>query len=232
MLKYVTSLLLFISVLGFAQRQGIDTTTTISTANPKQYGLRVGIDLASLIRTGLDDEYTGFQVLGDYRLSNRLYAAGELGNETLDRNIERIDYKTSGSFIKVGLDYNFYQNWLEMDNMIYGGVRLGYANMSQELSRYEYNNDNNYFPTRPVFEEAEFTGLSALWLEIQMGIKVEVLNNLYLMASLQLRRSVVQTTPDNFDNLFIPGYGRTYDTNEIGAGYTWGIQYRIPLFKK
>jgi hypothetical protein len=209
-----------------------DTISNADSAVKKQYGLRVGIDLASLLRTGIDDEYTGFQLLGDFRLSDRLYIAGELGNETLDRNSERVDFETSGSFIKAGLDYNFYQNWLDMDNMIYGGVRLGYANMTQRLTRFNYNSDNSYFPTPSIFEEKEFTGLSAFWLEIQMGIKVEVLNNVYLMASLQLRRSISQTQPENFDNLYIPGYGRTYDTGEIGAGYTYGILYRIPLFKK
>jgi hypothetical protein len=209
-----------------------DTITDATNRLEKQYELRVGIDLASLLRTGLDQEYTGFQVLGDFRLTDRLYIAGEVGNETLDRTTDRIDFKSSGSFLKAGLDYNFYQNWLDMDNMIYGGLRLGYANMSQTLNRFNYNNDNNYFPDPSVVEEREFTGLSTIWLEIQMGIKVEVLHNVYLMASVQLRRSIVQSQPDNFDNLFIPGYGRTYDTGGIGAGYTYGILYRIPFFKK
>lgn len=224
---------MLLSVVSIAQENTqLDTLTTTNNRIEKKYGLRVGLDLASIIRTGIDDSYTGFQILGDFRLTDRLYLAGELGNESIDKSSDRIDFETSGSFFKGGVDYNFYQNWLDMDNMIYGGVRLGYANMSQTLNRFEYNTDNNYFIDPSILVDREFSGLSALWLEIQLGIKVEVLNNLYLMANIQLKRSITESELENFDNLYVPGFGRTYDTGEIGAGYSYGILYRIPLFRK
>jgi hypothetical protein len=233
MLRYFTSIFLFISALSIAQTTvPADSLATTNNSIEKKYGLRVGIDMASLIRTAIDDEYSGFQILADFRLTNKLYLAAELGNENLDATTDRIDYETSGSFFKGGVDYNFYQNWLDMDNMIYGGVRLGYANMTQTLNRFEYNTNNTYFTEPSIFETREFTGLSTLWLEIQLGIKVEVLNNLYLIANVQLKRLITESQPDNFDNLYVPGFGRTYDTGEIGAGYSYGIMYRVPLFKR
>ena len=187
MFKYFISTLVLLSCfLGTAQ--GENEIKNDSVTYKQAYGLRAGIDLASLIRTGIDEEYTGFQILADYRMSKRLYIAGEIGNESIDRTSERVDYKTSGSFIKAGVDYNFYQNWLDMDNMIYGGARLGYANMSQTLNRYDYNTDNNYFPVFTNVVDREFSGLNMVWLEIQLGFKVQVLNNLYLTANLQLKR--------------------------------------------
>ncbi len=196
------------------------------------YGLRIGIDAASLIRTGIDPEFNGFQVLGDYRIKDRLYIAGELGNENIDRNSDRIDFKTSGSYFKAGIDYNLYQNWLDMDNMIYFGARIGAANFTQTLQRYDLAQDNSYFPVFSNVVDREFSGLTALWLEIQLGIKVEILPNLYMVANMQIKRMLTENTPNNFDNLYVPGFGRTYDTGEIGAGYTYGIMYRIPFFKK
>lgn len=230
-LKYVINLIFFIGIFSQAQNTP-DQVATDSLNFEKKYGLRLGLDLASLIRTGIDDDYTGFQVLGDYRITDDLYIAAEIGNENLNRSTERIDFETKGSFIKGGVDYNFYTNWLEMDNMIYAGARVGYANMSQRLTRFDYNDENNYFPTRSVFTDKEFDGLSSLWLELQVGIKVEVLSNMYLMANFQIKRLVTETRPDGFGNLFIPGYGRTYDNGNIGAGYSYGILYRIPLYKK
>ncbi len=233
MSRYFTSFLIIISALSFAQNTApADSLTTMTNKVEKKYGLRAGIDLASLIRTAIDDEYSGFQILGDFRLTNRLYLAAELGNENLDRTSDRIDYETSGTFFKGGVDYNFYQNWLDMDNMIYGGARLGYANMTQTLNRFEYNTDNTYFTEPSIIDTREFSGLSTLWLEIQLGIKVEVLNNLYLIANVQLKRLITESQPDNFDNLYVPGFGRTYDTGEIGAGYSYGIMYRVPLFRR
>ena len=231
MFKYFISALVLLSCF-LSAAQGENEIKNDSLSYKQAYGLRAGIDLASLIRTGIDKEYTGFQILADYRLSKRLYIAGEIGNESLDRTSERVDYKTSGSFIKAGVDYNFYQNWLDMDNMIYGGARLGYANMSQTLNRYDYNIDNNYFPIFTNAVDREFSGLKMVWLEIQLGFKVQVLNNLYLTANLQLKRRLSEKAPDNFDNLYAPGFGRTFDTNDIGVGYSYGITYRIPFIRK
>jgi hypothetical protein len=231
MFKYFISTLVLLSCfLGTAQ--GENEIKKDSVIYKQTYGLRAGIDFASLIRTAIDEEYTGFQILADYRLSKQLYIAGEIGNESLDRTSERVDYKTSGSFIKAGVDYNFYQNWLDMDNMIYGGARLGYARMSQTLKRYDYHTDNNYFPVYTNLVDREFSGLNMIWLEIQLGCKVQVLNNLYLTANLQLKRRLTEKTPDNFDNLYAPGFGRTFDTGDIGVGYSYGIMYRIPFYKK
>ncbi|WP_124981102.1 DUF6048 family protein [Nonlabens xiamenensis] len=235
MWKYVISIwvLALTGQLTWAQQENLpNAQAPDSVIYKKTYGLRAGIDLASLIRTGLDDQYSGFQILADFRLSPRLYVAGELGNESLEQELDRVDYKGAGSFLKAGVDYNFYTNWLDMDNMLYGGARLGVASMTQELRRYDYNLDNEYFPIFTNVDNREFDGLSAVWLEIQAGVKVEVLNNLYLTANLQLKRSITQDTPEGFDNLFIPGFGRTFDTSEIGVGYSYGIVYRIPLFKK
>lgn len=238
-MRYVINILVLLcGFLTFSQTPDATVETTAPTAAidslqfKRTYGLRVGIDAASLIRTGMDPEYNGFQILADYRVKDRLYIAGEIGNDNLDRNSDRIDFKTSGSYFKAGIDYNLYQNWLDMDNMVYFGARVGAANFSQTLNRYDYSQDNNYFPVFTNVVDREFSGLTAIWLEIQLGIKVEVLTNLYLVANMQLKRMITESTPDNFDNLYVPGFGRTYDTGEIGVGITYGVMYRIPFFKK
>lgn len=230
-MRYVINIFfLLVGTLVYAQQP--ETVDVDSVQYKRTYGLRIGIDAASLIRTAIDSEYNGFQILGDYRIKDRLYIAGELGNENIDRDSDRVDFKTSGSYFKAGIDYNLYQNWLDMDNMIYFGARLGAANFSQNLLRFDYAQDNNYLPVGTNIVNREFNGLTALWLEIQLGIKVEVLPNLYMIANVQIKRTLTESKPDNFDNLYIPGFGRTYDTGELGAGYTYGIMYRIPFFKK
>jgi hypothetical protein len=37
--------------------------------------------------------------------------------------------------------------------------------------------------------------------------------------------------PADFDNLFIPGYNRTYD-GKFGAGFNYTLSYFIPIYKK
>lgn len=233
MLKYVISIIILLAFWNSNAQETarVEKVAIDSTQFERSYGLRVGIDAASLLRTVLDDEYTGFQILGDYRITRDLYIAGELGNEQLQRTSDRVDFETSGSFFKAGIDYNVYDNWLDMDNLVYFGARIGAASMSQTLQRFEFNTVNDFFPVDEQLVNREFNGLNALWLELQLGIKVEVLPNFYLTANVQLKRMLTESTPDNFDNLYVPGFGRTYDTGEIGVGYVYGITYRIPFYR-
>ena len=237
MLKYATSLFCLLSFYMMNAQQTEPQSNQRPAANDSivykaDYGLRAGGDIASLIRTAIDDEYTGFQIMADYRLTKDWYIAGEIGTEILDRETNQIDFETNGSFLKAGADYNFYGNWLDLDNMIYVGFRAGAASYSQTLKRFDFYEDTGAFPTQSRFPNEEFSGLTSFWAEVQAGVKVEVLNNLYLTLNVQLKIMVAEDQPDNFDNLYVPGFGRTYDTSEIGVGYSYGISYRIPFYKR
>ena len=65
-----------------------------------------------------------------------------------------------------------------------------------------------------------------------VGVKTEVVNNLYFSFNFQLKRKFAEDLPQNFDNLYIPGFGRTYDFSEYGVGYGYSVSYLIPIFKK
>ncbi|MGB3592528.1 MAG: DUF6048 family protein [Nonlabens sp.] len=231
MWKFFTSILIILAPIVLVAQEE-EPVVVDSLSIPYKYEIRAGVDMASLIRTVVDDEYTGVQLLGDYRIHRDWYIAAELGTETLERSLERIDFETRGSFIKGGVDYNFYTNWLDMDNMLYAGARLAYANMSQRLRSFTVNNDNTFFTPLTIVRDEEQSGLSALWVELHLGVKVEVLNNLYLTGNVQLKRLITEDEPNGFANLFIPGFGRTFDSSEVGVGYSYGIVYRIPFYKK
>ncbi|BAO55594.1 DUF6048 family protein [Nonlabens marinus] len=233
MWKYVTSLLLvFVTSISIAQTATGSAVANDTITYEKTYGLRLGLDLASIARTALDEEYTGFQIMADFRLTDDWYIAGELGTESLDRETNQVDFETSGSFLKAGADYNFYNNWQDLDNMLYSGFRVGASNFSTTLDRFDYYQDNDFFPVDSQISGNKTDGLLAIWAEVQAGIKVEVLNNLYMGINVQLKVMVSEDEPDGFGNLYVPGFGRTYDTNSIGVGYSYGISYRIPFYKK
>ena len=46
-----------------------------------KYGLRIGADVSKLVRSFIDDDYKGFEVNGDFRLTRKLYLAAEIGTE-------------------------------------------------------------------------------------------------------------------------------------------------------
>ncbi len=198
----------------------------------EKFGLRVGVDLAKPLRTLIEDGYSGFEIMGDFRVTKKFYAAIELGNEKKDWNEPYISTKTSGSYAKIGFDYNAYENWLGMENAITLGLRYGFSSFKQELLSYRIYTDNPAFPAQVVNDPQEYTGLTAHWAELILGVKTEILNNLYLSINVQLKRKITEDEPGNFGNLYIPGFNRTYDYSEFGVGYGYSISYLIPIFKK
>ncbi|MDT0646561.1 DUF6048 family protein [Zunongwangia sp. F260] len=199
----------------------------------QKYGLRVGVDLSKLLRTAFQEDYRGFELVGDYRVYDSFYAAAEIGNEQITFDEGLIRATSSGSYAKIGADYNAYNNWQDMQNSIFVGIRYGFATFSQELEEYTIYTTTPYFdPDTRTPENGETTGLTANWIELMAGIKVEVLKNLFLSANVQLKRRIGQNTPSGFDNLSIPGFNRTYDDSQFGVGYAYTISYLLPLYKK
>jgi len=218
------------SLLTWAQEKEEKNKDSISQET--KYGLRVGADLAKPLRTLLEEGYSGFELMGDFRFSEKFYLAAEIGNEKKDYFEPTLNARTSGSYIKLGADLNMYNNWLGLNNAIYAGLRYGFSTFKQELIAYEVYTTTQNFPASSKIVSQEFSGLSAHWAELIVGVKTEVLTNVYISINLQLKRKISEDKPDNFDNLYIPGYHRTYDFSEFGVGYSYSISYLIPFFKK
>ncbi len=216
-----------------AQGETADKKTKDSTSVKLKYGLRVGADISKLVRTAIDDDYKGFEIVADFRIKKRLYIAGEIGTEEKNTITDYMNISSQGSYLKAGVDYNMYENWLDMDNMIYFGFRAGASTFSHDLNSATVYATNQYWaPQLTLQETKEFNGLLAFWGEIQLGLKAEVLTNLYIGVNLQLRFLASETAVDNFENVYIPGFGKTYDSSRIGAGYGFIVSYRVPFFKK
>ncbi|APY06961.1 hypothetical protein BWZ20_01000 [Winogradskyella sp. J14-2] len=225
-------LLLLFSTMAIAQEEKKTVKDTL--IYKQKYGLRIGADISKLARTFFDDNYSGFEVMGDYRLTKRIYIAGEIGNEEYTLENEVLNNTTKGSYFKGGIDLNFYKNWLDMENMIYIGFRGGASTFSQTLNSYNiYNVNNQYWNQQFTVEEGtEFSGLTAIWAEIIIGIKAELFNNFYAGINAQLKGLITETAPNDYENLYIPGFNRTYDSGRFGAGFGFNLSYLVPIFKK
>ena len=88
------------------------------------------------------------------------------------------------------------------------------------LFSYQYNNNS--------FTE---TGLTAHWTEIQLGIKVEVLKNLYLSGGFSYKIMLSLDDQKNFKTLYAPGFNRVFESN-TGFGFNYTISYLIPFVNK
>ncbi|MEN8788424.1 MAG: DUF6048 family protein [Flavobacteriaceae bacterium] len=211
------------------------------------YGLRLGVDLSRPVRTFLDDNYQGFEIMGDFRISHRLFVAAELGNEKRSRaeklgsdsnpnQFDIYDYETSGSYLKIGVDFNTYENWYGMNNSIFVGGRYAVSTFSQTLNSYRIFDSNRYWSPEEFVEGTlapeEFSGLNTSWLEFVFGVKAELFKNLFAGASVRLGVLVTNKESDRMKNLWIPGFNKVTEDSRFGVGYNYSLSYLIPIYKK
>ncbi len=196
--------------------------------------LSLGVDLFKPIKSSSDGDNLNYEIVGDLQLTENLYLAGEYG--IVDRIIEdeNINFNSSGSFLRIGFNYNMFENWVGMDNSIYLGLRYATSNFSNKIINYTVRNQDSYFSNlvENDFRTIEYSGLSGNWIEIVAGLKVETFKNVYLGFSLRLNKLLSDSEPDNFDTLFIPGFNKVTDENTFGSGFNYTLTYSIPLRKK
>ncbi len=238
MLKYYINTILFV-LLGVLNLQSQTKENTqqdsISVKNsnyhPKTYGLRVGVDVLKPILSYTLDEFKGIEVVADWRLKTRLFIAGELGYSDRTLQEDNFNHTVKGQYIKLGLNYNLYTNWLQMDNELFLGFRYGFSNFSNRLNNYTIFQEGTYFDPREVTNSIKFSNLNAHWVELVAGVKVEVFSNLYLGFAVNISKIVSTKDPDIFENTYTPGFGKISE-NGNGANINYTVSYRIPIYKK
>ena len=196
-----------------------------------KYGIRAGIDLSKQIRM-LTEEYSGLSLYGDIKIIERLFIVAELGNDQKTIETENINSKLSGSYIKTGFNYNLYNNLPGLNNEIYVGLRYSQSLFKNELIDYSIYNKDRFWNDQRILEYKEFDNLKSSWIEFVVGFNSEIKNNLFMGLSLRLNRMLKQDIPENFTNLFIPGFNKVTENNNFGTGITYSIIYQIPIIKK
>jgi len=218
-------LLLLFLLVGYSQEVKKD-----SLIYKDVYGFRIGIDVSNPTRTLFDSNRKSLELIADYRINKKIYAAVELGFLDKTTNEDYINFTTNGQYIKVGANYNLYENWLDMDNEVFVGLRYGFSTFKQTLNSYTVYSDVA-LPSSQNNTPKEFSGLTANWGELVFGMKVETFKNVFLGASFSFKKMISTTEPENFKNLYVPGFDRVF-LNNGGFGFNYTIAYRLPLYKK
>ena len=226
-LKFFISVAIIIlfSVKNFSQ------TENDSVVVKNKYGIRIGLDFSKQIRM-LTENYKGVSLYGDVKIKERLFIVSELGSDEKELRTDNLRSKFSGNYIKAGLNYNLYNNLPGLNNEIYVGFRFATSKFKSEISEYIIYNKDRFWSQDPIFDNIINKGLNANWVELIIGINAELLNNLFVGLSLRLNRMLNQKKPENFTNLYIPGFNKVTENNNFGTGLTYSIIYQIPIIKK
>lgn len=229
--KFFISFFLLLCFVDGSAQQTNEETKKDTTVYKTNYGFRVGVDLSKPIRAMLQDNYKGLELVADYRISKKWYIAGELGTEEQTTIEDFTNSTAKGNYIRLGVNYNSYKNWLDMNNEIFLGFRYGFATFEQTLNSYQINSGNTVFDNPPVTTPVTETGLTAHWAEIMVGLKAEIYDNVFIGISGSYKLMVSVQDPTNFKTHFAPGFNRVYASN-TGFGFNYTISYLIPFSKK
>ncbi|MGA0431511.1 MAG: DUF6048 family protein [Flavobacteriaceae bacterium] len=214
------------------QLQDNDSIEVVAIKKEAPMALRFGIDLYRPIRSQIKEDFEGFELVGDLKVYNDLYVALELGNENRTLQSEQLNFSTKGNYLKLGIDYNMYDNWKGMNNQVYIGLRFGNSLHQQTVNNYTLYSTTHFWP-EALISNSNATktspNLSAQWIEVLAGIKVQIIHNFYLGLSLRLNRLLNQKQPDNFNNLYLPGFNKVTDENNFGVGFNYTLTYSIPF---
>jgi len=230
--KYIISFffLLFVN-FSYSQKDSLQIIEKDSLKPNLISSIRFGFDLSRPIIQLAQKQDIGFEITADVRLKNNWYITAEAGYESEPGEEDYLLFHTKGSYTKLGFNYNAYENLKGMNNEVYVGLRYGFSSFQQELISYTALDLDSYFGEYATNPNTTYNGLTAHWVALHFGLKVETLPNLYLTVGVHFRKLLADKKPDGFDNLYIPGFGSVLlNRNAVGFNYT--ISYLIPFSKK
>ena len=220
-----SALLLLLSLAAAAQQPKKDSVKTVYMTVPA--GLRVGLDLSRFVVHAFQPYRTDVTVNVDARFRDRLYFASDLSYNRTSHKDTNYTYRSNGMSVTLGVNYNFLKKQVPKENfMIYGGARYGLAFYNYEVPEYHVYSPywGKYTGSVPK------TSQLAHWFELTVGIRVEVLKNLYLGWSLHERILLSRNvSKQDFPPLVIPGYGKGNKNSSFDMQYS--VAYLIPLYK-
>ncbi len=199
---------------------------TVKYVIVKDQGLSLGVDLSPIIMRLINDERTGLAFIGRYGLKNRLFAGAEVGYEHIKYNNDSYKYNSDGSFVRIGLDYDIFNNEdYPSNNNIFVGFRYAYAWQTHKSDAFtivdSYWGDYSGSVGR--------SSVNSHSLDLLSGLRCEVLPNIYMGWSFRVRFLLASTHSDNLKPYAVAGYGK-YDSR-VTMGFTYTVEYQIPINK-
>lgn len=247
MLRY-----LFTSILGLAITGNLwsQAKPEAAPAFKPMSGIAVGVDMAPLIISVFDKTRSGLGFSGRINVKQKVFAVAELGFE--NTSFEKIDsfnidtkevpppenyfdnrlsskfaYKSNGSYLKVGLEYNLFKvdEINNLDNVLVG-FRYGYAIQQHESPGYTIG--NGYWPDYSSSIGNGFANTH--WVEILFGIRTEIWRNWFMGWTIRASRIVAQNHESSLEPAVIPGFGKY--SGVVNAGFSYTIEYQLPFSKR
>ena len=187
-------------------------------------GIRVGVDFSKFFLPVIyKGERTGFEATADIHVKGNIFVTAEAGWLNVNLDKEDYHYWGNGMYGKLGVDYNLLKSRRPNSNdIVYFGVRYALSVFSHQAENVTV--PGHFWPDATDGIIPKNT-MNAHWLELLLGVKAEVLNNLYAGLTFRFKFRMVSPKDDYSIPYLIPGYG--YGKPEFQMGINYYVSYNI-----
>jgi hypothetical protein len=189
-------------------------------------GLRFGCDVSRFGLKLFQSDREAMEFSFDTEVKPNVFYTLESGFEKTNLLNNRITYNSDGFYGRLGIDKNILKRkYLTSRDIVFVGARYGFYQVNQKTSSFDipgkYWSDtvSGSYPSKTLYGH---------WLEVAFGLKVEVVKNLYLGASLRGKVLLFATKSLNYP-YYMPGFGD--GANKANFAINYSIYYQIPLMK-
>lgn len=190
-------------------------------------GLRIGVDISRFALLYFQPYRTDVTFQADARINKKFYGAIEMGYNRTSHSDTSYTYKGNGMYATIGVDYDFLKKRdKDEKNMVFAGIRYGFARNTYEVPKYRIISD--YWGS-DITGSYPKTNMTAHWIELCMGIRVEALKNFFLGWGIREKIMLSSSADDAFPPIVIPGFGSGNKRSQFDMTYT--VSYYFPLYK-
>ena len=188
----------------------------------KTGGLTLGMDVSRFIVQFWHPVKSNFEFSVSSDVYRNIYINGEAGWMKTEFTDEDQNYSSGGFYLRFGGVYNLFKKNPEENDLIYLGALFGHSNYWHQADQITIS--DSYWGTGTG--QLSRKTLKGNWLEIKVGIQIELFKNWFLGWAIRPRFYLFGTQDERMPPYIIPGFGKGENTVNLGLSYS--VAYRIP----
>jgi len=210
----------FISIFVLA----LPFVTQAQVSLERQKFVRFGLDLSRFTLPYIKDYgQSGFEASLDSEIKYRYFPTLEVGYSKIDDKTELHNYYSDGNYFRFGFDYNVIKYKHRLDrNLFFVGARYGYTGYSHQADMISITNGWGTLET-----SLPLTQLNAQWVEGVIGMRGEIVKNLYLGYTIRVKFMLKHSNYGDYTPYWVPGFGESEKLVAVGLSYS--VFYAIPI---
>lgn len=181
---------------------------------------RIGFDITKIIASLSQSDYNVFEGQLDVHYKANLFLDLEFGHGNSKVNNQYLSYKSSNTFIRVGIDKTFFGSEFKGDfDNAFVGVRYGLSTVTRGDATY-YVYDQIWGNRTGTIPSSKFL---AHWLELNAGFRMELVKRIFVGWNMRFKTLVNASKFELLPPSYLAGYGR--GEKRTAFGYNFYVLY-------